>query len=56
MDINNKKPIRDALKTEQEFFANHTLYRTIASRSGTSYLAKTLNRVLFSILKCDTLL
>ena len=44
-DILNKKPIREALKNETDFFSNHPLYRSIASRCGTNYLAKTLNRV-----------
>jgi len=47
-DIVKKKLIRAALKSEQEFFANHPLYRSIASRCGTPHLAKTLNKILMA--------
>jgi dynamin 1-like protein len=47
-DIISEKPIRQALKFEQEFFANHPIYRTIANRCGTTFLARTLNRVLMN--------
>jgi replication fork clamp-binding protein CrfC len=47
-DIISEKPIRQALKHEQEFFANHPIYRTIANRCGTTFLARTLNRVLMN--------
>jgi len=45
-DINAKRPIRDALKAEQNFFKNHPLYKTVSGKCGTSYLAKTLNKIL----------
>ncbi len=45
-DIIADKPIRAALKHEQDFFASHPVYRTIAARCGTAFLARTLNRVL----------
>jgi dynamin 1-like protein len=48
-DIISGKPIREALKSEQEFFQNHPLYKGISSRCGTGYLTKTLN-------KCDAFL
>jgi hypothetical protein len=38
------QPIRLALKHEAEFFANHPIYRSIANRAGTAYLARTLNK------------
>lgn len=53
-DIISKKPIREALKSEADFFATHNLYRSIASRCGTPYLAKTLNKILMNHIK-DTL-
>ena len=42
-DINNKKNIQDALKDEIGFLQRK--YPSMASRNGTLYLAKTLNRV-----------
>ena len=45
LDIKNKKSIEDALKDEASFLQKH--YPSIASRNGTSYLARTLNRVIF---------
>jgi len=45
-DIITKKPIREALKHEVEFFSTHPLYRNMASRCGITYLSKTLNRIL----------
>ena len=47
-DIKNGLPIRDALKRESKFFQSHVLYRQIASRCGTEYLTKTLNKVLMN--------
>jgi dynamin 1-like protein len=40
--------IKDALKRETEFFRNHLLYKSISSRCGTPYLARTLNRILLN--------
>ena len=37
------KPIEEALKNEATFLQKH--YPSIASRNGTQYLARTLNRV-----------
>merc|ERR1712137_864881 len=45
-DIQSKKPIREAVKAEAEFFASHPQYRSIASQCGTPYLTRLLNRVL----------
>ena len=47
-DIKNGLPIREALKRESKFFQSHVLYRQIASRCGTEYLTKTLNKVLMN--------
>nr|CAB3239228.1 dynamin-1-like protein [Phallusia mammillata] len=44
LDINKSKNIRNAVKDEQEFLQRR--YPSIASRNGTRYLAKTLNRLL----------
>lgn len=44
LDIKNKKPIEDSLKDEATFLQKH--YPSIASRNGTQYLARTLNRLL----------
>ena len=43
-DIKDKKTIEDAVKDESSFLQRK--YPTLASRNGTSYLAKTLNRLL----------
>jgi len=43
-DINNKKELKDSLKDEASFLQKK--YPTIASRNGTAYLSKTLNRLL----------
>uniref|UniRef100_A0A914WN66 dynamin GTPase n=1 Tax=Plectus sambesii TaxID=2011161 RepID=A0A914WN66_9BILA len=43
-DINNKKPIDEALKDEVSFLQRR--YPSLASRNGTAFLAKTLNRLL----------
>ncbi|CAK8685580.1 unnamed protein product [Clavelina lepadiformis] len=44
LDINKRKNIQDALKDEQAFLQRK--YPSVASRNGTRYLAKTLNRLL----------
>lgn len=44
-DIKDNKKIAHALKAEEEFFKSHPSYRSIASRCGTPYLARTLNKV-----------
>jgi len=45
-DINQKKSIHQSLKSEKQFFATHPVYRSIAYRMGTPYLAKRLNSIL----------
>lgn len=44
-DINAEKCMQDALESETEFFKNHPVYRNIAHKNGTKYLARTLNSV-----------
>ncbi|EGC29038.1 hypothetical protein DICPUDRAFT_51521 [Dictyostelium purpureum] len=52
-DIIAKKSIRESLKSEVLFFKNHPIYKTIANRSGTAYLSKSLNKLLmFHIRDC----
>ncbi|KAI1499620.1 dynamin-A [Biscogniauxia marginata] len=47
-DIQGNRPMEDALKAESEFFKHHPAYRSIATRCGTQYLAKTLNQTLMT--------
>jgi len=42
------QPIREALQTEKEFFANHPAYKPIANRLGTPYLARKLSALLMN--------
>lgn len=44
-DIMSEVPMEDARRKEQDFFSNHPVYRNIAHRCGTKFLAKTLNGV-----------
>jgi dynamin 1-like protein len=44
-DINEDKPMDDALAAEADFFASHQAYRLIAHRCGTKFLTKSLNTV-----------
>lgn len=45
-DIDEHKKMTDAIKDEQAFFRNHPVYRSIAYKSGSSHLARTLNSVI----------
>lgn len=47
-DIQNGKPLSEALKSEEEFFRHHPAYRNMANRCGTQFLAKTLNNTLMA--------
>ncbi|CAG8632264.1 4431_t:CDS:2, partial [Ambispora gerdemannii] len=47
-DIVGNKPMSEALKSEADFFKNHTAYKSIANRCGTPFLAKTLNNILMN--------
>ena len=44
-DIQQCRPIAEALQAEQDFFARHPMYASIADHCGTPYLARTLNKV-----------
>ena len=44
-DIVAHKPITAALQSESEFFSHHSVYRPVANRMGTPFLAQTLNVV-----------
>jgi dynamin 1-like protein len=45
-DIQQKKPIAQALKDEKEFFARHPLYSSLGDRIGSQYLAARCNELL----------
>jgi dynamin 1-like protein len=47
-DIDENKPMSEAIDDEQRFFETHPVYKTIAYKSGTKFLAKTLNSVCIS--------
>jgi hypothetical protein len=44
-DINAEKSLADSLESEVEFFKTSPIYRHIAHKNGTKYLAKALNSV-----------
>ncbi|KAG1126176.1 hypothetical protein G6F61_002193 [Rhizopus arrhizus] len=50
-DILTNKPMHLALEAEDEFFKQHPAYRSIASRCGTRYLNKQLNKILLAHIK-----
>ena len=45
-DIQGNKTLAQALQAERDFFRHHPAYRSMASRCGTQFLAKTLNSTL----------
>ncbi|CUM66448.1 uncharacterized protein PRCAT00004112001 [Priceomyces carsonii] len=47
-DITENKSLEDSLSAEQEFFENHSAYRTMSKRCGTRYLSQTLNKILMT--------
>ncbi|KAG9086415.1 Dynamin- GTPase protein [Ceratobasidium sp. 370] len=47
-DINTERSMADARANETRFFNEHPVYRNIAHKQGTAYLAKTLNQVLIN--------
>ncbi|NXD32188.1 DNM1 protein, partial [Spelaeornis formosus] len=47
-DIMSDLPMEEARQKEEDFFKNHPVYRNIAHRCGTKFLAKTLNHVLMN--------
>jgi dynamin 1-like protein len=44
-DIMQNLPMEEARQKEEDFFRSHSVYRNIAHRCGTKFLAKTLNHV-----------
>jgi replication fork clamp-binding protein CrfC len=50
-DIDAHRKMADALKSEQQFFAQHTVYRSLSDRTGTTVLSKRLNRILIDHIK-----
>ncbi|KAL0095533.1 Dynamin family protein [Phycomyces blakesleeanus] len=50
-DILTNKPMKDALKSENLFFQQHSAYRNIYARCGTQYLSKLLNTILLAHIK-----
>ena len=49
-DILTNKPMTEAIDAEEDFFRQHSAYRSIASRCGTKYLSKQLNSVCYGFL------
>ncbi|KAI5967313.1 DNM1 [Candida margitis] len=47
-DISENKSLDDSLYSEEQFFANHPAYRSMANKCGTKYLAQTLNKILMN--------
>jgi dynamin 1-like protein len=47
-DIQGNKSLAEALKSETDFFKHHPAYRNMASRTGTQFLAKSLNSTLMN--------
>jgi len=50
-DIDNKRPIAQALEHEKNFFESHPSYRSKASYCGTPYLTRRLNTILMHHIK-----
>lgn len=50
-DINERRSIAEAVRTESAFFQRHPAYRVLAHRLGTGYLARLLNQVLMNHIK-----
>ncbi|CZT07500.1 probable dynamin-related GTPase DNM1 [Rhynchosporium agropyri] len=47
-DIQGNKSLAEALKSEADFFKHHPAYRNMAGRTGTQFLAKSLNTTLMA--------
>jgi len=45
-DINTRKSIESALKSERDYFLNHPLYKSLANKCGTTFLSQSLNKIL----------
>jgi replication fork clamp-binding protein CrfC len=52
-DIIKNKPIKEALDQERNFFQNHSVYRSVANKQGTDYLAKRLNIILLDHIRSN---
>jgi dynamin 1-like protein len=52
-DIISEIPMEDARRKEEEFFRGHPVYRNLAHRCGTKFLAKTLNGVSITSSRAD---
>jgi dynamin 1-like protein len=50
-DITTGKNIKEALKTEAQFFCTSSQYAPIASRMGTPYLCRQLNMIIVKHIK-----
>jgi len=50
-DIDNRRPMKEAMKKELEYFQNHTVYRNLLDHCTTKVLATTLNRLLVDHIK-----
>ncbi|CAO3585845.1 unnamed protein product [Absidia cylindrospora] len=50
-DILTRKPMAEALKSEEAFFQRHPAYKTVANQCGTAYLSKQLNNILIAHIK-----
>lgn len=50
-DIDNKRPMKDAMRAELEFFEHHPSYKNLLDRCTTKVLSTTLNRLLVDHIK-----
>ena len=50
-DIDRKKPMKESLRQEREFFENHPVYKNLLEHCTTKVLATTLNRLLVDHIK-----
>lgn len=50
-DIKLNKTVKESLENEEDYFRKHPVYRTIANRCGTRFLAKLLNQILLFHIK-----
>jgi len=51
LDIDNKRPMKDALTKEREYFESHPVYRNLTDRCSTKVLSTTLNKILVEHIK-----
>ncbi|EAY18631.1 Dynamin central region family protein [Trichomonas vaginalis G3] len=50
-DIDNKRPMKDAMRAEMEYFESHPIYKNLLDRVSTKVLSNTLNRLLVDHIK-----